>query len=290
MKFLIFALSLVGFVGAKTCADYDVSKCASGLLIPSAEEFTCGVPGNGCSKRKCCAPVPKTCASVSYPASRCLSRGKVLVDSPENALCEPNCNRRTCCMDGEVDPPLTCTEDSQCDDSDVTTDDTCVSGSCVYTPTTLNCLNDFTEVELCHYGTNDIDCSGSECDSATCCVEENLCMVNTLEFICGVNGASCIDYPTVSSFHVDFGLGDFDCFCADGSTVNNGPCPDVVNPECVDDGDCNDANPLTADSCVDDSCVNNCNVDNAVISDGQCVCDFENGYVLVGSSCIEFQF
>ena len=111
MKFLIFALSLVGFVGAKTCADFDSQKCVDFGIIPSPELVECGTSGNWCNIKKCCDSGPKTCASASYPASRCTSRGKVPVDSPEEVSCNPYCNHKICCM-------AECTADSDCDEGE----------------------------------------------------------------------------------------------------------------------------------------------------------------------------
>ena len=250
MKFILFSLSLIGFVGAKTCADYDVNKCTERGedLIDDASSIICGdAPGNGCRRRLCCTSSPKTCARFNEEI--CPSGS--LVDSPGEVLCDPNCNRRTCCHDPCDEDPcgefsLNCNINNPIFEGDYT----------------CNCdLTDDVENGPCPDPCDVLDCDDGNdltmdtCNSNTGCNHE--CTVDLVD-------GECVDPGCTSNSACDDFDATTDDFCVNGSCMNT-----PIVDEC-DTLDCDDGNDLTTDTCVDGSCNHECTVG---LIDGECVED-----------------
>ncbi len=171
---------------------------------------------------------------------------------------------------------IACIMDTQCDDTNVCTDDVCTNYQCVNTANVASCddSNACTTTDVCA----DSSCAGTD-TSATDCDDTFACTVDSCDPLTGCanapNNASCDDGEVCTSDECVVGTGcvstNLDIACDDGNLCTTG---DV----CVDGAcqvgtavDCDDSNTCTADSCdeTDGSCEN-----DSAAQDGQsCVDD-----------------
>jgi len=180
-----------------------------------------------------------------------------------------------------------CTDNQQCDDNNVCTDDSCESGSCVYTNNNNPCDdgNACTENDICGSGScqpgDPIVCDdGNFCTDDSCnpangqCVytpnDTNTCSDNDL---CTSN-----DRCSAGSCVGDLFVCDDGNFCTDDScNPANGQCvftPNDANP-CTDNDLCTSNDHCSAGSCVGDLFVcddgNFCTDDSCNPANGQCI-------------------
>ncbi|OQX50332.1 hypothetical protein B5M47_03910 [candidate division CPR3 bacterium 4484_211] len=151
---------------------------------------------------------------------------------------------------GEEGEECECVEDSDCDDDNVCTEDTCLDGICVH-----NCLenqdcddgNSNTIEDKCQLVDGKCQCLGQtpECTQDSDCNDGNACTQD----ICsnGICVHNCLENQT----------------CDDGNsnTIEDkcqsvgGSCQCLGHtPECTQDSDCNDGNACTEDKCQDYHC------------------------------------
>ncbi|MGB0714419.1 MAG: hypothetical protein ACPGXK_00980 [Phycisphaerae bacterium] len=207
------------------------------------------------------------------------------------------------CNAGEVCDPADgvckeCLGDGDCNDDNLCTDDTCESGTCVFTNNTEVCddADNCTENDVCAGGScagTDIVCNpGATCDPADgickeCVVDEDCTDGN----VC--TDDACVDNACVFTDNSDACDDGDNCtendVCAGGTCAgSNVVCDsgqtcdptDGVCKECLGDGDCDDGNPCTDDACVANLCEftdntepcddgDNC-TENDVCSSGTC--------------------
>jgi hypothetical protein len=214
----------------------------------------------------------------------------------------------------ETDACDQCRLDSHCNDSVGCTDDTCVSGSCTYTPNDSNCADDglyCTGLEICDavsgcVSTGDPCAAGGQiCDEpADGCVD---CLVDA---DCS-DGVACTDDACVGGSCVftaddancmDDGLycnGVEYCDAAGGCLSGGDPCVaagmicDEVNDGCVGclvDADCTDGVACTDDTCVAEACIytpNDANcIDDGLYCNGTEYCDAIGGCLSGGDPCV----
>ena len=193
-------------------------------------------------------------------------------------------------------PEVECTIDEDCDDSNDCTDDSCVSGSCVYTNNNNPCddSNACTENDTCSDGS----CQGTAID----CSDGNICTDDDCD-------------PASGCFYINnTDPCDDGEFCNGNDTCSGGTCSDHAgNPctpplvcdegsdtcvGCIDDADCDDSNNCTDDSCVSGSCVytnnsdpcddSNACTENDMCSDGSCqgtAIDCSDGNICTDDDC-----
>ena len=130
----------------------------------------------------------------------------------------------------------TCQIDGDCNDNNTCTTDTCVAGTCVFTPIA--------------------GCSNTGCASAADCNDNNACTTDT----CVANACVHTAVP---------GCGNTNCTgaadCNDGNACTTDTCvagscvhtavPGCGGTGCVANSDCNDGNTCTTDACQNGSCV-----------------------------------
>ena len=169
------------------------------------------------------------------------------------------------CVNTPIGEP-DCTEDADCDDMDDATADTCVDGACVNTPIVeppacaedADCNDD----NPCTADTCMMDGDNASCENAvieSCCEADGDCDDADA---CTLNGCN-LDTNTCNSptelpdcCTVDDDCPDSGDICSvSGCDVTSNTCEETsVEGCCIDDGDCDDNNPATSDSCVDNSC------------------------------------
>ena len=164
------------------------------------------------------------------------------------------------CGDGNIDPGEECEEDSDCDDQDEYTIDTCVDCVCYYEQMPYCGDGNLDPGEECDDGNNvDGDGCNSDCTLPYCgngildpgeeCEEDSDCQCPSSE--CMLN--DYYEFP-------DYGLCLDGCVC-NVSTDEGSPCEPTIFyndercVECISNEDCDDGNENTIDECVDYSCV-----------------------------------
>ena len=204
-----------------------------------------------------------------------------------------------------------CSADSGCDDGNVCTDDSCSSGSCVFTNNTAACDDNLfcTVEEICSGGScsggipNDCDdenlCTTDSCDEITFCTGTPVAEFSSCEDGLFCNGAESCDAvgtclagpPPVTNDMID---------CTDDScdeindvvvnAANDANCDDTQfcngSETCHATLDCQAGTPPSADDgvgCTDDSCdeigdvivntANNANCNDAQFCNGSETCD-----------------
>lgn len=192
-----------------------------------------------------------------------------------------------------------CQANPDCDDGNVCTNDTCNAGVCEYTNNTLGCDDGLfcTNSDVCGGGmclgsgdpcvapllcSEDLDAC-VECLSGADCVDGNLCT----DDVCNAVGACENPNNTVACDDGVF------CTavdtCSGGLCVGNGDtCPGAVcdepNSRCVEclaDGDCDDANICTDDSCNGNFCDN---IPNSLLCDDGLFCTLTD--TCVAGECV----
>jgi len=185
---------------------------------------------------------------------------------PNEGLCDP--------LDGICKE---CVVDSNCDDGNGCTDESCVLGTCTYTDNTNTCDDGdlCTESDVCSAGT----CSGSpvDCGADLCDPADGLCKECLTAADCS-DGDVCTDdlctdgiceNPNNASSCDD---GDL---CTENDTCSGGVCAgtpvncgiqqcdpaDGLCKDCLIDADCDDANVCTDDACVTGVCQNTDNTE-----------------------------
>ncbi len=173
-----------------------------------------------------------------------------------------------------------CTTNGHCDDGVACTDDTCLAGTCVYTPNDANCPDDglfCTGDEVCDAVSGCVSAGDPCVDSGLVCDEElDQCVTCQFDDECD-DSVACTDDACVAGVCVytpnDANCPDDGLFCTGDETCDaeldcvsaGDPCPagqpacDEDNDTCVEcliDADCDDDNPCTTDDCVDLACVN----------------------------------
>ncbi len=184
-----------------------------------------------------------------------------------------------------------CQVNTDCNDGVACTDDTCVSGVCVFTTNNANCVDDglfCTGLEVCDATLNCIStgnpclanefCNDTtntcdECQVATDCNDnigctDDTCVAGTCVFT--TNNANCVDDglfctgPEVCDAALD-------CISAGDPCLANQFCNDTTNTcdECQTNVHCDDGNPCTDDTCVSGTCQR---VNNTILCDDNDLC------------------
>jgi hypothetical protein len=263
--------------------------------------------GNGCTTDACVA--------------------NVCVNTPNNIACNDGlfCNGADTCASGTcsvhvgspcgggtpqcsepTDACVECLTASDCNDGNGCTTDTCVAGACVFTNNTIAC--------------NDgVFCNGADtCGGGTCslhtgdpCVLPELCSEGTDACVECLSAANCDDgngcttdacvgnvcVNTPNNVACNDGL-----FCNGADTCGGGtcsvhagsPCPALCNEgsdacvTCLVNGDCNDGNVCTTDTCVAGACAftnNAAACEDSVFCNGGDTCGGGTCSVHAGSPC-----
>jgi hypothetical protein len=256
----------------------------------------------------------------------------VCVNTPDDALCPDDglfcnggeyCDPASGCDHGGDPCPVgqTCYEgppgtcgcgtDDDCNDGVGCTDDTCVSGNCVYTANDANCPDDSwfcSGAESCDAV---LDCvsSGDPCAVGLYCNEGgDSCDECLLDTHCG-DGVSCTDDTCVGGSCVytanDLNCADDGLYCTGSEVCNSATgCESSGDPcavglycqestdsceECLLDSHCSDGVACTDDTCVSNSCVftpNDANcADDGVYCNGPEACNAATGCFSSGDPC-----
>jgi len=157
--------------------------------------------------------------------------------------------------DGETDEgcqAAECSIDEDCNDGYTCTTDSCVEGECQWSINNIIC-DIYGTIDSCQVGYCD---PANSLDTTGCVVTDSL------------DGVSC------SSLYCAPPMGSG---CA-GYTCQGGTCtaPSGTPPQCVDNGDCADANPCTSDICQDGNCIyipvpGSCNAGQGFCVGGTCI-------------------
>jgi hypothetical protein len=222
------------------CTD---DTCAAGLCVFTANDLNCPDDGLYCTGTESC-DVALDCLSTGDP-----------------------CEAGTFCNEG-TDTCDECLGDGDCNDGVGCTDDTCVGGTCAFTPNDLNCSDDglfCNGTEFCDAilgcSSSGNPCTPQACDEATdacvgCvldsdCDDFNVCTDNTC------NAGSC-EYTNNTAACDDGLFCTVTDVCSSGACAGSGnPCtaPDVCSElldacvGCLVAADCEDGNPCTDDVC-----------------------------------------
>ncbi len=219
-----------------------------------------------------------------------------------------------------VDNICPCTQNSDCNDNNACTDDTCNvgTGACVFTNNSAPCLSDGIECTtdvcaggVCTHpnsmaGTPCGNPSSTDCDGADTCNGSGLCITNTLPDLspCTSDGNDCTNDVCVSGSctHPNNSAPCDDAlFCNGADTCSGGACtihagdpctlPLVCNEAtdscvgCVTNADCNDGFSCTTDTCNAGSCVytpSDAACDNGLFCDGLETCNPALGAPVTG--------
>ncbi|MBN1940832.1 MAG: hypothetical protein JW772_01475 [Candidatus Diapherotrites archaeon] len=156
-------------------------------------------------------------------------RTTLLLSTPEKELV---------CKFTETTERDQCTINSNCDDKDDCTTDSCTGSpkKCVYTPITICADNDSCCPSNCNEQ-NDSDCIKNECEENTDCDDSD----PSTEDACEGTPKKCVHTQITDCV-------DSDGFCPDNcSVVNDNDCE--TEDECSGPGDCDDKDPLTHNLC-----------------------------------------
>jgi hypothetical protein len=205
-----------------------------------------------------------------------------------------------------------CSTNSQCNDSNACTTDTCQSGSCVNAP--LNCNdNNGCTVDACSNGTcthtplncNDNNaCTTDSCSNGTCshtpitCNDNNACTTNSCNAAtgCVYTPIVCNDSNACTTNSCNSSTGcvytPINCNDSDACTIDScsgGWCYHDPNPNCEQscstNSQCNDGNACTTDLCQSGNCVHTtvtCNDNNACTTNS---CNAATGCVYTPIVC-----
>ena len=213
-----------------------------------------------------------------------------------------------------------CTDNTDCDDGVDCTDDTCSSGTCVFTPNNGNCddgvgcTDDICDaIAGCQSTSNDDNCDDSVSCTIDTCDAVFDCQFTPSDALCD-DGIACTDDTCNETSDCQFAPND--SLCPDDGTFCNGtefcdagtgcdstgdPCtPSQICDEglgaCVDcqaNGDCDDLVACTDDTCVAGDCVytpndGNC-PDDGTFCNGTEFCDAGTGCDSTGDPCTPSQ-
>lgn len=202
---------------------YQVYKPCAGSLAPGG--FARPRGGNGSTGLL--ATVPDCASGPGVVPCEATGGCSVNTDCDDNNACTvDSCVKETCSYKFL---PGCCASDSQCDDFDSCTENRCVSGKCQY-PAAASCCE-----------------SASDCDDLNACTKDS-CEDGNCEYSVDKNIAGCCTT-------------DFDCIvnipCVTGScNPTSKTCQAIYTPNCCNiDAQCDDGNTCTKDSCVDGLCV-----------------------------------
>jgi len=297
----------------------DGTSCDDGLYCTVGDQCAAGLCVGG-GARDCadqdtctdddCDEDANSCTHTLVPIPGAEGRG--VADSCSNTF-DDDCDALT-----DMDDPdcIECTQDSECDDGNQCTADTCSAGNCGSVPETDGTAcddgqycteNDQCTSGLCGGTLRDCSLVADQCNNGTCDEGNDQCIPQPK-----ADGTSCSDgqYCTISDRCVSGSCSGFgrDCTDTDPCTVDDcdeganqcthtvvenpgaeGPpgqsnCNDGVDndcdgltdyledPNCYDcqsDGECNDNNPCTTDTCDHGVCKNEAVADGTGCSDGQ---------------------
>jgi hypothetical protein len=194
------------------------------LIVDYDDAFVCYLNGTEVDRSSNIVGTPPTfgaTASPDHEASGGSPAGAVQVSSPDPGLLVIGPNALACqghnvsagSSDFSLIPTLTATEtppcilDTDCDDLNECTDDTCNTGTgeCVFTPNDLNvctdgntCTDDACSAGVCvstpndgNFCTDSVDCTDDACSSGTCLSTDNC----TGGDVCNVGSGNC-ETPT----------------------------------------------------------------------------------------------
>ncbi len=255
----------------------DTNPCTSatcGSINTTTGRGTCSFP-----------PIPNCCVDNDD-----CDEGEVC----DGNLCEAGCDSDDDCPAGETcdlttgvcedaPPPPDCTTDADCDlDGDACTEDVCTNGVC--SSTDVDCAAG----EVCVDG----DCVPECTDDADCADDGDAC--TTVACV----GGGCV--TTTEDCDDGVACTDDSCDAATGDCINEDNCVDGTCDlttgdcgGCVSDGDCDDQDQCTTDTCTDGSCSNvdntaACNDANACTTNDTCAAGVCAGTAVVcpaGQSC-----
>lgn len=195
------------------------------------------VASDQCHDAGICDFTTGTCSNPAKPDGTTCIDGLICTD-PDTCVggvctgqdtCEPG---QICEIDGCVGTPSECTIDSDCNDQNLCTDDSCVDGTCVYANNTSPCSdgNTCTATDYCSNGVC-VPGTPMTCNNPGICqTSPGVCTSGTCSYQTAPDGTSCGPKKT----------------CHSGTCLSSGECQttrDCVVLEC-----------LTA-SCVSGSCI-----------------------------------
>lgn len=263
---------------ANTCTD---DTCPAGACVFSDNTSPCDdgdacTGGDTCSVGVCSGtPIAgcqvctlntdcddaNTCTDDTCPAGVCVFTNNVAA-CDDGLLCTNNdvCSSGACTGTG-IAGCLKCTIDTDCDDSDPCTDDTCPTGLCFYADNTATCDDGdaCTENDACSIGV----CAGTSIQGCQTCVDStdcsdgnpctiDACLANVCTFVDNSPPGQCCN-PVTGVFTTidDSDACTSDVCNADGSVTHNDNTP---VGQC-----CNPANGLSVviddnDACTTDTC------------------------------------
>jgi MYXO-CTERM domain-containing protein len=149
-----------------------------------------------------------------------------------------------------------CTQDSQCNDKDPCTADSCAGNKCQHSSISGCCTSD-SQCDDGNVCTND-SCSSNKCTHSSiggCCAKDSDCADTNpcTQDSCDTASGKC-SYKSVSGCCV----GDSDCDdsapCTADTCSGNTCQNDAISGCCTKDSECDDSDPCTADSCSSASC------------------------------------
>ncbi len=228
--------------------------------VSSPDVGSCGAGGSECKN----CDGGNTCEKYACKGGECLSAP--LADGDPCSDESGACNAGECCT-GCIDSKGVCQRGNtvsqcgvstakgglvkckSCDDANVCTGDSCVSGVCAAkTPVPGSCDdgNKCTTGDSC----SGLSCTGDKVD----CDDNNPCTDDSCDVVAG-----CIHTPVANGTDCNDGL-----FCTVVDKCSNGKCLGTGTPNC------NDNNPCTSDSCDNTlaRCVNNAVANNTPCDDG----------------------
>jgi parallel beta-helix repeat protein len=184
------------------------------------------------------------------------------VDGLQTRECKCDClSNKDCYGDNEETRSCgECTLDSDCDDGDSCTEDSCDLGACEHTNicecetnadcddtdpcTSHECVNNYCEYEDICGCEDDSDCPDGYCLAGDCvdCLSNSDCDDSDPCTIDSCVGNDC-EYTNI-------------CECQDDSDCSEGICleGECIEPGCEEDADCDDGNPCTINICTDYDC------------------------------------
>ncbi len=210
------------FLDAAVPSTYEVYKPCAGSLAPGGFARPAGDNGNS----GVLAGLPNCASGPGVVPCEATGGCSVNTDCDDNNACTVDSCVKDQCSYKFL--PGCCSTDSQCDDFDPCTENRCISGKCQY-PTGAKCCESSSDCD-------DLNaCTKDACESGTC----EYSVVKEIEGCCSSDLECLVNIP-----------------CVEGTcNLEKSTCQAIYTENCCNkDADCDDGNVCTLDTCVDGLC------------------------------------